>query len=175
MIFVVVIPFYPARTYVDLTMLSLGRDEFGSPITNGERTFYFGDPVGAAEAQRVVDRLAAESEPGESLIAGPVDLSRTNYNDTFFYYLFPELVPGTRYLEMDPGIANTEGSGLADELRANDWLILSRSSDLWNEPNDSTVPGSQEPNEVVRDQYCMVEDAGSFQLLRRCREASAGS
>jgi hypothetical protein len=174
-IFVVVIPFYPARTYVDLTMLSLGRDEFGSPITNGDRTFYFGDPVGAEEAQRVVDRLAAESEPGESLIAGPVDLSRTNYNDTFFYYLFPELVPGTRYLEMDPGIANTEESGLADELRANDWLILSRSSDLWNEPNDSVVPGSPEPNQVVRDQYCMVEDAGSFQLLRRCRGPASGS
>ncbi len=175
LIFVVVIPFYPARTYVDLTMLSLGRDEFGTPITNGDRTFYFGDPTGAAEAQRVVDRLAAEAEPGETLIAGPVDLSRTNYNDSFFYYLFPELQPGTRYIEMDPGIANTEGSGLADELRSNDWLIVSRSSDLWNEPNDSVIPGSQEPNEVVADQYCLVEDAGSFQLLRRCRDAPDGS
>ncbi len=175
LIFVVVIPFYPARTYVDLTMLSLGRDEFGTPITNGDRTFYFGDPTGAAEAQRVVDRLAAEAEPGETLIAGPVDLSRTNYNDSFFYDLFPELQPGTRYIEMDPGIANTEGSGLADELRSNDWLIVSRSSDLWNEPNDSVIPGSQEPNDVVADQYCLVEDAGSFQLLRRCRDAPDGS
>jgi hypothetical protein len=156
-------------------MLSLGRDEFGSPITHDGRTFYFGDPTGAAEAQRVVDSLAAAARPGESIIAGPVDLSRTNYNDSFFYYLFPELVPGTRYIEMDPGIANTEESGLADELRANDWLILSRSSDLWNEPNDSVIPGSQEPNEVVRDLYCMVTDAGSFQLLRRCRDEPGGS
>jgi hypothetical protein len=122
-----------------------------------------------------VDSLAAAARPGESIIAGPVDLSRTNYNDSFFYYLFPELVPGTRYIEMDPGIANTEESGLADELRANDWLILSRSSDLWNEPNDSVIPGSQEPNEVVRDLYCMVTDAGSFQLLRRCRDEPGGS
>jgi hypothetical protein len=174
-VFVVVIPFYPARTYVDLTMLSLGRDEFGTPITHDGRTFYFGDPVGAAEAQQVVDRLAQEARPGESLIAGPVDLSRTNYNDSFFYYLFPELVPGTRYIEMDPGIANTEDSGLADELRRNDWLILSRSSDLWNEPNESVVPGSREPNEVVQELYCMVTDAGGFQLLRRCREPATGS
>lgn len=174
-IFVVVIPFYPARTYVDLTMLSLGRDEFGTPISHAGRTFYFGDPVGAAEAQRVVHRLAEESRPGESLIAGPVDLSRTNYNDSFFYYLFPELVPGTRYIEMDPGIANTDDSGLADELRANDWLILSRSSDLWNEPNSSVERGSEEPNQVVEDLYCMVTDAGSFQLLRRCRDAPADS
>jgi hypothetical protein len=174
-VFVVVIPFYPARTYVDLTMLSLGRDEFGTPISNDGRTFYFGDPTGAAQAQQVVDRLAADSEPGESLIAGPVDLSRTNYNDSFFYYLFPDLVPGTRYIEMDPGIANTEDSGLADELRENDWLILSRSSDLWNEPNESVRSGSQEPNQVVRDQYCMVEDAGDFQLLHRCKDAPSGS
>jgi hypothetical protein len=109
------------------------------------------------------------------VIAGPTDLSRTNYNDSFFYYLFPELVPGTRYIEMDPGIANAEDSGLADELRRNDWLILSRSSDLWNEPNDSVIPGSQEPNEVVAELYCMVEDAGGFQLLQRCREPDGTS
>lgn len=171
LVFVVVIPFYPARTYVDLTMLSLGRDEFGSPITHDGRTFYFGDPTGAASAQRVVDRLADELEPGQRLIAGPTDLSRTNYNDSFFYYLFPELIPGTRYIEMDPGIANTDDSGLVDELAANDWLIVSASSDLWNEPNQSVVPGSDEPNQVVADQYCMVEDAGTFQLLFRCKEA----
>ena len=164
-ILVVVIPFYPARTYVDLAAQSLGRNRFGAPITVEDRTFYFGDQGGAAQAQQVADALAELSEEGESLIAGPTDLSRTNYNDSFFYHLFPDLVPGTRYIEMDPGIANTEESGLADELRANDWLILSASSDLWNEPNSSTEPGSPEPNEVVRDQYCMVVDAGGFQLL----------
>ncbi len=110
-------------------------------------------------------RLQREARPGESLIAGPTDLSRTNYNDSFFYYLFPDLVPGTRYIEMDPGIANAEDSGLADELRANDWLILSATSNGWNEPNDSARAGSQEPNRVVEEDYCVVTDAGGFQLL----------
>ena len=164
-ILVVVIPFYPARTYIDLVAQSLGRNRFGAPITVGDRTFYFGDQGGASQAQQVADVLAEVSEKGERLIAGPTDLSRTNYNDSFFYYLFPDLVPGTRYIEMDPGIANTDDSGLADELRRNDWLILSASSDLWNEPNSSTTPGSAEPNEVVAEQYCTVVDAGGFQLL----------
>ncbi len=164
-ILLVVIPFYPARTYVDLVAQTFGHNRFGSPITVGDRTFYFGSAEGADQAQQVADVLAEESEPGERLIAGPTDLSRTNYNDSFFYFLFPDLVPGTRYIEMDPGIANTEESGLADELRENDWLILSRSSDLWNEPNESARAGSPEPNEVVRDQYCTVVDAGDFQLL----------
>ena len=168
-ILVLVIPFYPARTYVDLVGQTFGRNRFGAPITNGDRTFYFGSAEGAADAQRVTDALRERADDGESLIAGPTDLSRTNYNDSFFYFLFPDLVPGTRYIEMDPGLANTEGSGLAEELLANDWLILSGSSDLWSEPNESTESGSQRPNEIVREHYCMVEDAGSFQLLQRCR------
>jgi hypothetical protein len=169
-ILLTIIPFYPARTYVDLVGQTFGRNQFGAPIRNGDRVFYFGDAEGAAQAQQVVDRLAAESEPGDRLIAGPTDLSRTNYNDAFFYALFPDLVPGTRYIEMDPGIANTEDSGLADELRANDWLILSDSSNLWNEPNDSALAGSTEPDQVDEELYCTVLDAGGFHLLQRCRD-----
>jgi hypothetical protein len=169
-ILVGIIPFYPARTYVDLVGQSFGRNRFGEPIRNDGRVFYFGDAEVARQAQEVVDRLAEESRPGEMLIVGPTDLSRTNYNDAFFYHLFPELVPGTRYIEMDPGIANAADSGLADELRQNDWLILSRSAAQWVEPNESRFAGSTEPNEVVDELYCPVVDAGGFQLLRRCRD-----
>ena len=164
-IFVVVIPFYPARTYVDLVAQSFGHNRFGAPITVDGRTFYFGNAEGADQAQQVADALRREARPGERLIVGPTDLSRTNYNDSFFYYLVPDLVPGTRYIEMDPGIANADDSGLADEVRDNDWLILSATSNAWNEPNDSAQAGSQEPNRVVEEDYCMVADAGGFQLL----------
>ena len=168
-VFVVVIPFYPARTYVDLVGQTFGQNRFGFAITNDDRRFYYGDEQAAADAQRVVDRLAAESQPGETLIVGPTDLSRTNYNDAFFYFLFPDLVPGTRYIEMDPGIADAEDSGLAEELRVNDWLILSDTADAWEEPNDSAISRSQVPNEVVAEQYCEVQRDGAFTLLRRCR------
>jgi hypothetical protein len=157
------------RTYADLVGQSVGRNRFGYPITNEGRTFYFGDSEGADSAQRVVDRLQEEAQPGETLIVGPVDLSRANYSDAFFYYLFPDLVPGTRYIEMDPGLADAEDSGLAEELLDNDWLILSDAWSGWEEPNDSAGQGSDRPNEVVEDHYCPVEDAGTFRLLRRCR------
>ena len=168
-VLVAVIPFYPLRTYGDLVGQTFGRNRFGYAIENDGRTFYFGSQEGAADAQRVTDRLQAEAQPGESLIVGPTDLSRTNYSDAFFYYLFPDLVPGTRYIEMDPGIADAPDSGLADELRTNDWLILSDAWSAWTEPNDSAGSGSDAPNQVVRDHYCKVEEAGTFQLLRRCR------
>ena len=170
LILVAVIPFYPARTYVDLVGQTFGKDRFGVAVRNGDRVFYMGDEAAAAEAQQVVDRLAAESRPGESLIVGPTDLSRTNYNDAFLYHLFPDLVPGTRFIEMDPGIANEPGSGLVQELERNDWLILSDSADRWTEPNDSAHAGDPELNRVVEELYCPVLDAGGFSLLRRCRE-----
>jgi hypothetical protein len=164
-----VIPFYPLRTYADLVGQTFGHNRFGYPITNDGRTFYFGSEGGASDAQRITDRLQQEAKPGDRLIVGPTDLSRTNYSDAFFYYLFPDLVPGTRYIEMDPGIADAPDSGLADELRHNEWLILSDAWSDWDEPNDSAGHGSTTPNQVVRDHYCKVEDAGTFQLLRRCR------
>jgi hypothetical protein len=168
-ILVAIIPFYPLRTYADVTGQSLGYHAFGFPIRNGDRVFYYGDSKLAGQAQQVVDRLRADAEPGDRLVVGPYDLSKTPYSDAFFYYLFPNLRAGTRYIEMDPGIADAPGSGLAGELRRADWLIQSDVWSGWDEPNDSVVAGSDEPNQVVEDHFCLVEDAKTFRLLHRCR------
>ena len=168
-ILVAIIPFYPLRTYLDVTGQTFGYHAFGFPIRNGDRVFYYGDAKLAHEAQRVVDRLRADAHRGDRLVVGPKDLSKTPYSDAFFYYLFPDLVPGTRYIEMDPGIADAPGSGLAGELRRADWLIQSDVWSNWDEPNDSVLAGSEAPNRVVARHYCRVLDAGKFSLLRRCR------
>ncbi|MEI7886475.1 MAG: hypothetical protein WCJ04_03700 [Actinomycetes bacterium] len=168
-ILLLVIPFYPLRTYADLVGQTFGRNQFGYEISNAGRTFYFGSAEGAQDAQQVTDRLEELSRPGESLIVGPTDLSRTNYSDAFFYYLFPDLVPGTRYIEMDPGLADAADSGLSEELLKNDWLILSNAWSGWTEPNDSAGSGSQAPNQVVNDHYCVMSQAQMFTLYKRCR------
>jgi hypothetical protein len=147
---------------------SAGDHRFGFEMHRGDRTFYYGDRSAARDAQVIIDRLAAESHPGQKLIVGPFDMSKTPYSDAFFYYLFPDLVPGTRYIEMDPGIADAPGSGLARELRRSDWLIQSDVWSGWDEPNDSVLAGSPAPNRVVHDHYCRVLDAGKFRLLKRC-------
>jgi hypothetical protein len=167
-ILVVVIPFYPLRTYADLVGQSVGRNRFGFEIRNGDRWFYYGDEATAADAQRVVDELSSQSRAGERLIVGPADLSRTNYSDSFFYHLFPDLVPGTRFIEMDPGIADTEDSGLAGELERSDWLIRSVVADGWEEPNTSAAARSPSANRVVERDYCEVLATPSFVLSQRC-------
>ncbi len=169
LILVLAIPFYPLRTYADLVGQSAGFNRFGYVIERGDRRFLYGDPDAAESAQVVVDALDEAAVEGDRLVVGPTDLSRTPYSDAFFYYLFPELVPGTRYIEMDPGIADAEDSGLAEELQAADWLILSDAWSDWDEPNDSVDAGSPRPNQIVSESYCPVVDSGTFRLLRRCR------
>ena len=75
--------------------------------------------------------------------------------------LLPELDPATRYIEMDPGVANAEDSGMADELRGADIVILSSIRDDWNEPNESDDFGPAEPNEVIAEHFCLVESFGT--------------
>ena len=101
-------------------------------------------------------RARALAEPGERLLVGPLDLRRTWYSDVFIYWLFPELEPATYYIEMDPGLANAEGSSLADDVASADWVILTGLWDGWMEPNSSMDYGSDAPNQVMRDQFCVV-------------------
>jgi hypothetical protein len=121
----------------------------------------------------VIATLDSMARPGESLLVGPQDLRRTWYSDVFFYWMFPELEPATYYIEMDPGLANATGSGLADDVAGADWLILTGFWNGWREPNTSMEFGSDVPNQIVARQFCEV---GAFEdrlilLYRRCADS----
>jgi hypothetical protein len=168
----VIIPHFTARTYLDLAKQSANGDVFGYPVTYGGRTFYLGAKDIAPVAQQMVEEVGPQIEPGEKLFVGTADLRKTPYSDAYLYYLLPDATPGTRYIEMDPGMANGPDSGLADDVAASDWLILSHVWDAWDEPNDSRINGPDEPNEVVARDFCLVGDFGSgdrtfFEVYRR--------
>jgi hypothetical protein len=178
LVLVALIPHYTLRTYVDLAGQSFGRNVFGYPVNHEGRNFYYGSPDAAAAANELVADLGAKSEAGQRLLVGPVDMRFTPYSDAFFYFLFPDLIPATRYIEMDPGVANRDDSGLADEVATADWLILSNVWTNWSEPNTSRDPGSNEPNQVVEELFCEVGRYGDrdgepwFKLYRRCSDVT---
>jgi len=91
--------------------------------------------------RRLLDRIQGIAAPGDRLFVGPADLRRTNYNDTFFYHMLPQLRPATYFLEMNPGSANRPNSRLALDIHTADWLILNRLYDKWSEPNSSSRYG----------------------------------
>ncbi len=174
-VLLVVLPFYTLRTYLLGVRQTLGQLPPGLLVERAGRRFYLGDVPPWLASTELVRDLDAMAQPGERLLVGPVDLRHTNYSDVVFYYLFPELEPATQFIEMDPGMANAEGSSLADDVASADWLILTRFWSGWIEPNDSRVFGPDDPNRVVEEQFCLVR---SYQhdlarLYRRCEGGGA--
>ena len=157
----VVIPHYTVRWYADYVGQSVGyRTEGVTDIHHRGRTFTYGREDVAAAAREMLDDIEEQTQPGDKLIVGTGDLRKTPYSEAFFYFLLPQLEPGTRYIEMDPGMANADDSGLADELRDSDVVILSTLYDNWSEENTSRDFGSDEPNEVLASDYCLFKSYG---------------
>ncbi len=173
----VVCPFYTYRSYLLFSRISAGNKPGGFEVSRDGRRFYFGNQPLQNASQAAIDQLAASMQPGQRLLVGPADLSRTIYSDVVFYYLFPELTPATYYIEMDPGLADQPGSSLADDVASADWLILTNFWTGWYEPNASSDFGSDAPNQVVADQFCLVgnyEDALVL-LYQRCEQGDGVS
>lgn len=177
LVMLVVVPHFTWRTYVDTVAKSVGARPIESgEMRRGDRVFYYGRPDAVTSVRDLLDAVDQVAEPGDTLFVGTGDLRKTPYSEAFLYYLLPELPPATRYIEMDPGVANAEDSGLADELAAADIVILSSVRDDWVEPNESLEFGPSEPNEVLERDFCQVGSFGTglfgrglYELYTRCR------
>ena len=163
---VVAVAAFSLVAIVDHGGFDLDRMREARHFRDGYHGFYDDDSIEATTA--VVARVKRLAAPGDTLFVGPQDLRRTNYGPTYIYFLLRELRPASYYMEMNPGTANRKGSGLADELRRADWLILTSEWDNWDEPNASMDFGPSEPNEVVRDDFCLRLESGQYRLYERC-------
>jgi hypothetical protein len=167
----VVCPFYTYRHHLLHTRVALGDLPVPFLVERDGHRFWFGDQAVASALNAMIPELEARARPGDRLIVGPADLSRTIYSDVSVYYLFPELVPGTQYIEMDPGLADRAGSGLAEEIAQADFLVLTNIWTGWHEPNASDDHSSDEHNQAVADNFCLV---GRYEdnlvlLFQRCQ------
>lgn len=138
-------------------------------VRNGARSFSV--PRSTAPAvQQIVDAAERARRAGaRTLVVAPADLRRAFANDTYLYFLLADLQPATRYMEFNPLTVNRARSGLVDDLRRADLLILNSAYDNPGEPNESLVNGPDAPNDVVRRLFCEVGVGGTMRLLRRCR------
>ena len=171
-------PSWTTVTYTDDVLVSIGRREgLGAPLTHRGRTFNVARArLGAVTA--ALETVERASRPGDRLFVGPRDLRITPYNDTFFYYLLPQLKPATRFIYMNPVVSHRDGDRLADDVASADVLVLSSQWSRWSEPNESDQPGSDRANEVVRTRFCEVRpdaderlpagEVQPFAVFRRC-------
>ncbi|MEX2032666.1 MAG: hypothetical protein WEA81_07345, partial [Dehalococcoidia bacterium] len=163
------IPSYTVRSYADFSAQTFGEHVSSFPIEHRGRTFYYGSERNARAANELLDAAERVSQPGDRVFVGTKDLRKTPLSEAYFYYLLPQLEVATYYIEMDPGVANAPDSGLANDVRSADILILSSAWEDWDEPNDSRKLGSAKPNRVVRDKFCLVDRFGAhYWLYERC-------
>ena len=128
----------------------------------------------ARNVERAVRIAASQGPPGARLFVGPSNLRFAVYNDTYVYDLLSEYEPATYYLEMNPGVANRAGSGLASDIRSAGILLLD--SSLNPDPLPASAePGPRRSNRVIARDFCPVGEAGPWTVLRRCRLPGSGA
>jgi hypothetical protein len=115
-----------------------------------------------ALVRRAIAAEARLARPGGRLFVGPRALRRTAGN-----YLLPQQRPASFYVELDP-VASRAGSGLADDLRQADVLLLGGPWEALHEPNASSHDGSRAANEVVARLFCRGRRFGTYELFARC-------
>jgi len=170
LVVVLLVPTYVARRYESLVQDSIDGTRLSTDVRHDGRAFPVGvDGTFAGSVRKLLQAVDEHSRPGDRVIVGTGDLRRTPYIDSFLYYLLPKLRPGTRFIEMEPGITNRKGTALSDELRRADLVIVSKRWDHWDEPNDSMKPGDPEPARVFRDRFCRIGAYGDgFSLYEPC-------
>lgn len=157
--------------------LGLDTDHASQVVRHGQRPWYVATDravAATADSAEAAGELAAaileverQAASGSRLFVGPRDLRRTNYNETFVYYLLPQFVPASYHLQMDPGSANAPSSRLAADVATADVLFLSSRYENWNEPNASMLYGPDAANETVRSLFVPVARHGSYFIYVR--------
>jgi hypothetical protein len=165
-----VCPFFTYRTYLLHTRVAVGDLPVPFEIERDGHRFWVGDPAVQEAITAMMPDLDVRSEPGDRLFVGPGDLARTTYADTYIYWLYSELEPATYFIEVDPGLADAEGSGMAEDIESADFVVLTNTWGGWTEPNESSERRSDEHNQAVADHFCLV---GSYRtnlvlLFERC-------
>lgn len=134
----------------------------------------FGDRSAIVAASEVPDLLAtrsallAHAPPGGSLFVGSSDMSTVSLSRVVVYYLVPELRPRAYYLELAVGISERAGSGLAQDVRNADVLLLTRMPDGLMQHLYPYLPrGSDEANRVVAADFCRVAETGWGEIYER--------
>ena len=111
------VPHFTLRTYAEAAGQTFGYRHNALSMTYDGRVFRYARPDAVDAVNALLPLVDELTEPGDRLFVGPgrpPPHARTARRSSTT--CSPTSCPATRYIEMDPGVANAEDSGLADEL-----------------------------------------------------------
>lgn len=165
-IFGILVPSYTLGVDAHLITTTFGISSIPSAhVNNKGRWFIVAPPNTAPTIDHLLARVNSVTQPGDRLLVGPDDLSRTPYNDAYLYYLLPSLQPSTTFINMYPYIGLHQSKQLAINVENSDVVILDSAWSNWREPNASSLPGPNTVPMVLDSNFCVDGQFGTFQLL----------
>lgn len=155
-------------------LAAVGPDLGSHPVTSRGRTFYLQSEEDATAVGQVIADVRRVSRPGARLFVGPLDLRMTLYNEAELYYLLPEFVPATYFIDMHPDVALRQGTRLARDVAGADVLILSPEVWMIEPASDPGRVGSNAANLIVARDFCPLSTHSKYQVLIKCRTVPKG-
>jgi hypothetical protein len=131
-------------------------------VEHAGRYFLIDDARAAESLGEILGELGERARAGDRLFVGPRDPARPNYNDTFVYFLVPELRPASYYSAVIPGITIPP-----NEIGQADFLILTTTYD-WRGPAVAPNPEQLAVARILRERFCPAARHGDYELLERC-------
>lgn len=136
-------------------------------VTNGTNTIVASDARVARDDRQVLAYLQVHGAVSQHIYISPIGLRHAMWDMTSMYFLL-QMRPGTRYLEMNPGV-ETRASVQRDiihSLHTTTWVLLWRGG-FWYEPNASQKLGSPLLARYIPTHYRVVFNNHTYELLHR--------
>jgi hypothetical protein len=116
---------------------------------------------------RVIREVAQRMDRGDFIYSGPSDHSRLFVNDSLLYFLVDGR-PATRFVEMEPGIANTVSAQqeICDALLRKKVRVVALLDAQSHEPNlSSRSNGIHIVDDCIRYNFDFIKTVGSYSIF----------
>lgn len=123
----------------------------------------------AGPTRALIRDVRALVPPGSAIFVGTDQMGRTSFNSFPVYYLLSEHYRfDSYYLELAAGVAERDGSGLSDDIRSADALVLSAFDPAVGDRLFPHAPsGFTEHDRTVREHFRQVSSHGPLTLYVR--------
>jgi hypothetical protein len=139
----------------------------GSPVVEHAGRSIHVAPEQLRPTRAVLATVDAVSTPDDVVFVGAQDLSEPVLPSSWLYHLLPAHPRPFRYEEFLPGRTEQAGSGLLEDLRSADVLVL-EDLDLLGDHLTPYVPrGPQTANQLVQREFCPVARHGDAVVMVR--------